>query len=193
MTEPTLKEKFHSDGSIAWQTWWLNGKCHNVNGPARIGYYPDGSIKWQQWWLNGKHHRNDGPARIGYHQILDEQNSTKSCGSIECQSWWLNAKRHREDGPSVVRYRLDGSIWWQEWNLNGKCHRSDGPAYIKYHSDGSIHWQSWFLNGAKLTEEEFQQQKRKIANKRKVLLLQSRFSAYNDFEKWLIPEIVNLI
>ena len=137
MTEPTLKETYH----------------------------PDGSIEWQQWWLNGKRHRDNGPASIGYYQILDEQSSTKSCGSIEWQSWWLNGKRHRVDGPASIKYRLDGSI-------------------LK---------QLWFLNGRKLTEEEFQQKKKEISNTYKVLLLQSNLPSYNDFEKWLVPEIVKLI
>ena len=173
MTEPTLKEIF----------------------------YTDGSIKWQEWLLNGERHRDDGPAVIIYRQILDEQSYTKSNGSILRQAWWLNGERHRSDGPALIGYRANGSILRQIWYLNDKRHREDGPAEIVYYparepngsGRGSIYGQEWYLNGKELTDKEVKQQKRKIANERKVLLLQSIFSSYNEFEKWLVPEIVNLI
>jgi hypothetical protein len=40
--------------------WWLNGKLHREDGPARV--CPDGT---KQWLLNGKLHRVDGPAWEG--------------------------------------------------------------------------------------------------------------------------------
>ena len=110
-----------------------------------------------------------------------------SDGSIAEQSWRLNGELHRDDGPAEIIYRRDGSIYWQEWYLNGKRHRSDGPASIKYKRDGSIERQEWWLNGKKLTKEEIIEQKRKIANRHKLLLLQSSFSSYHTFEKWLVP------
>jgi hypothetical protein len=40
--------------------WWLNGKAHREDGPARV--FNDGS---KVWFLNGKIHREDGPAYEG--------------------------------------------------------------------------------------------------------------------------------
>jgi hypothetical protein len=75
--------------------WYLNGKPHREDGPARIG--ADGT---QVWWLNGKPHREDGPAVIW-------ANGT--------QEWYLDDKLHREDGPAVIT--ANGG---QAWRLNGK-------------------------------------------------------------------------
>ena len=146
-------------------------------------FYPNGSIRWQEWYLNEKLHRENGPASIGYY----------SNGSIRSQTWFLNGEYHRYDGPAIIIYHPTGSIWWQEWYLNGKRHRENDPALIDYLPGGSIEKESWWLNGKELTKEEIARHKRKISNNHKVLLLQSSFSSFNEFEKWLIPEIVNLI
>ena len=81
----------YADGS---KQWWLNGKRHRVDGPARE--WADGT---KQWWLNGKLHRVDGPAYEG------------ADGEKE---WYLNGKRHRVDGPAIEY--ADGT---KEWYLNG--------------------------------------------------------------------------
>jgi len=81
-------------------------------------------------------HREDGPA-------LELANGDKY--------WYLNGKRHREDGPAIED--ADGD---KEWYLNGECHREDGPA-VEF-ADGD---KEWWLNGEKLTEEEFNEIKRK--------------------------------
>ena len=84
--------KLHSDNA---KTWWLNGKLHRENGPARIDTLRNAIY----WYLNGKLHREDGPAH--------EWNGNKE--------WWLNDKLHREDGPAVEF--ADGKI---KYYLNGK-------------------------------------------------------------------------
>jgi hypothetical protein len=81
------KVKVYEDGS---KEWYLNGKLHREDGPARE--YSDGN---KVWYLNGKLHREDGPAReyaSGY------------------KSWWLNGKLHREDGPACEY--ADGTKFW---------------------------------------------------------------------------------
>jgi hypothetical protein len=74
--------------------WYLNGKCHRVDGPA---------IEWangdKEWWLNDNLHRVDGPAFEGNGY----------------RAWWLNNKRHRVDGPAV-----EWANGHKEWWLNGK-------------------------------------------------------------------------
>jgi hypothetical protein len=52
MIEYTVKVS--ADG---YKSWYLNGKRHREDGPARK--WADGS---KEWWLNGKRHREDGPA-----------------------------------------------------------------------------------------------------------------------------------
>ena len=48
-------------GIIEWcdgdKFWWLNGKWHRTDGPARE--WTNGN---KEWFLNGKLHRTDGPA-----------------------------------------------------------------------------------------------------------------------------------
>jgi hypothetical protein len=83
--------KVYSNGD---KFWYLNGKLHREDGPARE--YSDGS---KYWYLNGKLHRKDGPA-------------------FECsdyKSWWVNGNRHREDGPAVEWANGD-----KFWYLNGE-------------------------------------------------------------------------
>ena len=84
--------KVFSDGT---KQWFLNGKCHRVDGPAIE--YADGD---KHWFLNDKYHRVDGPAYEYAH------------GSKE---WYLDGKLHRVDGPAVEFF--DGS---KSWYLNGK-------------------------------------------------------------------------
>jgi len=36
-----------------WETWRLDGKLHNEEGPATISYEKDGSVRLKEWRLNG--------------------------------------------------------------------------------------------------------------------------------------------
>ena len=82
-------------GSDGYESWWLNGQLHRVDGPA-VEYSNGGKA----WYLNGKYHRVDGPA-------------------VECSDgsefWYLNGKYHRVDGPAVEY--ADG---YKAWYLNGR-------------------------------------------------------------------------
>ena len=71
--------------------WWLNGKWHRKNGPARE--FKNGT---KHWYLNDKRHREDGPA-------VERANGTKY--------WYLNGNFHREDGPAV-EYADGTKQWW---------------------------------------------------------------------------------
>ena len=86
-------EKHVSPGGV--ESWYLNGKRHNPNGPALV--YPDGH---EQWYLDDELHREDGPA-------ISDPDGT--------QQWYLYGKRHNPNGPAVVY--PDGT---QEWWLNGE-------------------------------------------------------------------------
>ena len=59
------------------QFWYLNGKYHREDGPAKI--YANGD---QYWYLNGELHREDGPAVI----YADGK-----------QFWFLNGKELTEE------------------------------------------------------------------------------------------------
>ncbi len=74
--------------------WYLNGKLHREDGPARE--FPDGT---KEWYLNGKLHREDGPA-------CEYTNGVKF--------WYLNGERHQEDGPAI-EYSNGDKFWY----LNG--------------------------------------------------------------------------
>jgi hypothetical protein len=103
--------KFH-DGTI---NWYLNGRLHREDGPAR-----ELSYGTKEWWLNGKLHREDGPAR----EHID--------GSKE---WYLNGIL------SCIELRNKDKEWY---NKKGKLHREDGPAVEwangtkEWYSDGKL-------------------------------------------------------
>ena len=76
------------------KVWYLNGKFHRVDGPARV--WSNGT---KEWYLDDKLHRVDGPARVW-------PNGTKE--------WYLNGKFHRVDGPAIECN--DGT---KEWYVYG--------------------------------------------------------------------------
>ena len=88
--KPTCKT--YSNGEKAW---FLNGKRHREDGPAR-----ESASGYKAWFLNGKYHREDGPA-------IEWANGHKQ--------WFLNGKRHREDGPAI-----EYASGYKAWCLNGK-------------------------------------------------------------------------
>jgi hypothetical protein len=85
-----------------FKEWWVDGKLHRLDGPARDAFIPPykGIPVWDlEWWVNGKKHRLDGPA-------------IENCqGGKE---WWVAGEKHREGGPAVEH--TDGS---NEWWING--------------------------------------------------------------------------
>jgi hypothetical protein len=55
MQQPICKT-YHN----GYKEWWLDGKIHRTDGPARE--WVNGT---KSWYLNGKIHRTDGPAVEG--------------------------------------------------------------------------------------------------------------------------------
>jgi len=90
MIEYTVKVWANGD-----KFWYLNGKLHREDGPARE--WANGS---KFWCLNGQLHREEGPAE-------EWANGSKF--------WYLNGKLHREDGPAIEW--ANGS---KSWFLNGE-------------------------------------------------------------------------
>jgi hypothetical protein len=90
-----------------FKEWWVHGKLHCLDGPARDACIPYDTIVWDlEWWVDGKKHREDGPA-------------IENCqGGKE---WWVDGKKHREDGPAVEH--TDGS---NEWWIEGVFKRRQG-------------------------------------------------------------------
>ena len=53
MSKLDYEKGFYDSGELRWETWKLNGKYHNEEGPAFIWYRENGSV-WRKWWrLNG--------------------------------------------------------------------------------------------------------------------------------------------
>jgi len=127
-------------GAQSRREWWLNGKLHRLDGPARVYYNGD-----VQWWVNGKRHREDGPAEERIkgtkkwyrNNKLHNPNGPAIIESTGYKAWYINGELHRLDGPAE-----ECANGTKRWFINGKCHRDDGPAIIESNGD-----KSWFING----------------------------------------------
>ena len=86
-----------------------NGKLHNENGPAVIGYNENGNISYKLWYINGKLHNDNGPARIAYYKN----------GNVKYKEWYVNDKCHNDNGPAYIRYYKNGNITEQQYWKNG--------------------------------------------------------------------------
>lgn len=69
-------------GANGIKEWYLGGKLHREDGPAREYVYGT-----KEWYQHGKKHRDGGlPA-------------------VECShgryEYWVHGKRHRLDGPAI--------------------------------------------------------------------------------------------
>lgn len=100
---------------------------------------------------------------------------------------------HREDGPAITDLHSDGSIKYEEWLIDdctynpngpssrwpdgsyeyrdskGELHRDDGPArlFVNYPYKGDM-LENWFIHGDKLTPEEIEEHKKKLAIKTEI-------------------------
>jgi hypothetical protein len=82
--------------------WFLWGKRHNENGPARISWaWTDDIVKKPIFDLNGE-------------RVWNEQ-------------WYFSDKIHRIDGPANI---IRGGGGYEGWYENGILHKIDGPAEI---------------------------------------------------------------
>ena len=95
MSKLKHKKKFHENGELWREEWWLNGELHNEEGPATVNYRRDGSVIGKWWWLNGKLHNEEGPAYIGY----------KRDGSVWVKEWYLDGVQHTEEEWHEIVFR----------------------------------------------------------------------------------------
>jgi len=82
MSKPKIKRRFHRNGNIWINEYYLNGNRHRGDGPAYIIYNKNGNVECEYYILNGKRHREDGPAVIWYYEN----------GNIECVYYYLNGE-----------------------------------------------------------------------------------------------------
>jgi hypothetical protein len=94
--EPERQFTRRADGSVEWESWWLDDALHREDGPAHTKYRPNGSIESESWYLSGKLHREDGPAWIEYRRD----------GSVESESWWLEDEKVKD-----VTSQADFEAW----------------------------------------------------------------------------------
>lgn len=89
-----------------------NGKLHNLNLPAVIGYYPDGKINYMVYYYEGRKHRSskEGPTSIGFTEE----------GTIYIEYYFNMGKLHRTDGPAKIIYYDNGNIQTEEYWVNGE-------------------------------------------------------------------------
>lgn len=58
--------KYDRIGRLKSISHYNTNNLHNINGPARIKYYPNGDIKSKKYYCNGKLHNDNGPSVIKY-------------------------------------------------------------------------------------------------------------------------------
>jgi hypothetical protein len=90
--------------------------------------------------------------------ILERENDSEDGSPIKYPdgkiSWFRNGVLHRKGGLPAVE-DPDGT---KEWWVNGKRHRTDGPAV----EDPAIGTEEWYLHGKKLSQQEFEDEVKKL-------------------------------
>ena len=98
--------KVYNDGT---QEWYINGKLHREDGPARCG------PEYNAWYIDGNLHREDGPA-------VEYTNGVKS--------WYLDGIGLTEEGFNKrVSSCNDDRFWYKNNSYNGKMVEIDGKKY----------------------------------------------------------------
>ena len=100
---------YHNNGSISYESYYMNGERHREEGPAHTEYYQNYSVKIKVYYINNEKHREDGPANIEYYKD----------GSIFSEAYYINGKLNREEGPAYIEYYEDGSIQYEEYYIDG--------------------------------------------------------------------------
>ena len=90
-----------------------------------------------------------------YHELLHRLDGPAVEGKNGTKEWYKDGELHRLDGPAIEHSNGD-----KEWYKDGKLHRLDGPAIIRV--DGT---EIWSIDDERLTSEEIEEQKKKIAIK----------------------------
>ena len=109
---PALTERF--DGAYLLEAWYVQGRLHRVDGPARITRSDDGITI--QWYYHDRLHRENAPAVI------------RREGNNRVREWYRYNLRHREDGPAFISQ--EEGIY--QWYLNGVY-------YGDHHQGQAIH------------------------------------------------------
>jgi len=80
----TVKQIFYPNGKILQEeSYNINGKFHNLNGPASRQWYFNGNLLHEIFYVNGERHNVDGPAYIKYYDD----------GKKKRVEYYLNGKR----------------------------------------------------------------------------------------------------
>lgn len=164
--EPEIKEIDEDYKSI---TFIKNKKVHNVEFPATITFNKSFGHTELTYYIKGKKHREDGPAKICYNnkyvRILEEfynnnslyRNPPTSPSSIfryddgnikEYIYSTRNGGIHRLDYPAHIIYSKNATILKEEYFNYNRLHRvEEGPAVLEYYENGNIKRESYYKNG----------------------------------------------
>lgn len=168
-----------------YKEWWVNGKLHRTDGPAKYGSLVNGCTQTniEEWYQNGERHRDDGPAIIK-DELFELGNISNG---YEKEEWWLNGKLHNLNGKAVKYLKFNiyrnRKIYRKkkfEWRINGKLHRDEKPALIKLKSNISGEFnveKYWYQHDVLHRDKE-------PAVITKFLLGANRLFFYNICEKW---------
>lgn len=170
-----------------FERYYLNGKLHRTDGPAKVEYYDNGQISLEEHHINGLIHRDDGPAveqyfvsgersSVTYYKNGKPHNENGAAhvryyesGATERYEYWLNHQRHSVDGPAVITFYDSGKYHEfkpksKTYYVDYKIHRIDGPAWIEYSESGETVRQSFYLEGHEYTESEYLRRVAEINN-----------------------------
>lgn len=101
---------YFSNGNKGSESFSVNNKYHNPNGPAYIGYYSNGNKSYEAYWLNGERHNTNGPAVVKYYEN----------GNKWYEQYWVNGMFHNLNGPSDILYYEDGFVGYKSYYVNSK-------------------------------------------------------------------------
>ncbi len=160
-------EVVNTDGS--WSKFYrVNGKYHNLNGPAITYVYSNGSWS-EQYYKNGELHNLNGPAYIqldsdgSWEEEYYKDGDRYMVVNVRCNgSWYVryyqDGQLHNSDDPAKIEVKFDGS-WCEIYYKDGKLHNPNGPAVTKVYSDGSwskqYHEDGEYQNTVRSTDEEY--------------------------------------
>ena len=71
---------YYNNGQKEYEIYYINGKYHREDGPAKMYWYNNGQKQFESYYINGKRHREDGPAIICWNNN----------GQIKSEEYWIN-------------------------------------------------------------------------------------------------------
>ena len=127
MTKETIKEGELVQEVLYGTTYHFivkHGKKvkHREGGPAVDGE------REKEWWVHGKKHNENGPARIFWawtYERIPKPIFDSNGERVWNEQWFLNGNMHRIGAPANIIRNGDG---YEEWYENGVLHRTNGPA-----------------------------------------------------------------